>query len=67
MKILVGSEIPQAISRCEPSKVAVAYIGTDWNTFVPDTDRLEAIIVSPTFGSNPWAISDLVKQIGWRN
>lgn len=65
MKVLVESEIHQAIRRCKPSKVAVAYIGTDWNTFVPATDRLGAIIVSPTFGSNPRAITDLVKQIGW--
>jgi hypothetical protein len=45
--------------------VAVAYIGTDWNTYIPEANRLEDIIVSPTLGSNPWAIVDLVKQIGW--
>lgn len=65
MRILVETEIHQAIDRCKPSKVAVAYIGADWNTFIPDAHRLDAIIVSPTFGSNPWAITDLVKQIGW--
>lgn len=65
MKILVENEIQQAICRCEPLKVAVAFIGIDWNTFVPDAHRLEAIIVSPTFGSNPGAIVDLVRKIGW--
>ncbi len=65
MKILVDSEIQRAILRCEPSKIAVAYVGTDWNTFVPDADRLGTIIVSPTFGSNPRAITDLAKRIGW--
>ena len=65
MKILIESEIQRAIRRCEPSKIAVAYIGTDWNTFVSDVESLGAIIVSPTLGSNPWAITDLAKQIGW--
>jgi len=65
MKILVEDEIQKAISRCKPSKIAVAYIGADWNTFIPDADRLSAIIVSPTFGSNPRAIMDVAKQIGW--
>lgn len=65
MKILVGDEIQKAIKRCKPSNIAVAYIGADWNTFIPDADRLDAIIVSPTFGSNPRAITGLAKQIGW--
>jgi hypothetical protein len=67
MKILVEGEIAQAIRRCEPSKIAVAYIGSDWRTFVSETSRLEAIIVSPTFGSNPWAITDLANRLGWDN
>ncbi len=65
MKILVESEIQKAISRCNPSKIAVAYIGADWKEFIPYADRLEAVIVSPTFGSNPWAITDLAKLIRW--
>lgn len=65
MKILVDNEIQSAVLSCRPTKIAVAYIGADWNTFIPDASCLEAIIVSPTFGSNPWAITDLVRQIGW--
>lgn len=65
MKILVDDEIQRAVLGCKPSKIAVAYIGADWKTFIPDLSCLESIIVSPTFGSNPWAITDLVKQIGW--
>lgn len=65
MKILVDDGIQKAIGRCKPFKIAVAYIGADWNTFIPDADRLSAIIVSPTFGSNPRAIMDVAKQIGW--
>jgi hypothetical protein len=66
MKILVEGEIQKAISRCRPSKIAVAYIGADWRRFIPDAHRLNAIIVSPTIGSNPRAIIDVAKQIGWK-
>lgn len=65
MKILVDNEIQRSVLNCKPSKVAVAYIGADWRIFIPDPSCLEAIIVSPTFGSNPWAINDLVKKVGW--
>ena len=65
MKILVENQIQKAISRCKPSKIAVAYIGADWKEFIPDAVSLNAVIVSPTFGSNPWAITDLAKLIGW--
>lgn len=65
MKILVEDEIRDAIVRCKPSKIAVAYIGADWKRFIDNATYLEAIIISPTFGSNPRAITDLVKKIGW--
>lgn len=67
MKILVEDEIAEEIRRCEPSKIAVAYIGSDWRAFVPESGHLEAIIVSPTFGSNPRAIADLANRLGWDN
>lgn len=65
MRILTNNEIQQAIRRCKPSKVAVAYIGTDWKRYIQKPDRLTAIIVSPTLGSNPRAIADLATCIGW--
>lgn len=65
MKILFEHEIRKAIASCGPSKIAVAYIGADWTTFVPDVDKLNAVIVSPTIGSNPRAIANLAKRIGW--
>ena len=65
MKILAEGEIQKAVRRCKPSKIAVAYIGADWNTFIQDTLSLSAIIVSPTFGSNPRAIMAVAKKIGW--
>lgn len=68
MNILSGKEIQKTIKKCNPSKIAVAYIGADWESFV-DPKNLEAIILSPTLGSNPKAIKDLVKKIngGWES
>lgn len=65
MQILIGSEIARAINQCNPIKIAVAFIGNDWKEFVSNPDCLETIIVSPTLGSNPYAIMDLVKTVGW--
>ena len=65
VKIHFDDEIKQAIITCVPLKIAVAYIGADWKTYIPNSSCLEAIIVSPTVGSNPRAIADLVKQVGW--
>lgn len=65
MRILEDTEIQKAINNCNPSKIAVAYIGADWKDFITGADLLDAVIVSPTFGSNPWAITDLIKHIGW--
>lgn len=67
MRILSGREIQQAVHSCKPSMVAVAFIGRDWNTFIPDVQNLQAVIVSPTLGSNPDAITDIAKQLGWDN
>lgn len=65
MKVLIEDEIRRAVVDCKPSRIAVAYIGVDWQTYIPDVSRLESIIVSPTIGSNPWAITELVRQVGW--
>ena len=65
MSILVQSEIQKAVANCNPVKIAVAYIGADWSTFIPSPQSLEAVILSPTFGTNPSAVIDLVRTIGW--
>lgn len=65
MNILTNEEIQEAIKRCKPCQIAVAYIGIDWHDFIPVTTILEAVIVSPTIGMNPKAIVALAKAIGW--
>lgn len=65
MKILTGSAIQIGISEVKPEKIAVAYLGADWGMFLNDVEALEYIILSPTLGSNPYAIQTLVNSIGW--
>jgi hypothetical protein len=62
---LTKEKIRQAIDRCKPIQIAVAYIGIDWRDFILDTSNIEAVIVSPTLGTNPKAILSLAKEIGW--
>lgn len=45
-------------------KVAVAYIGSGWQKYVSPS-QLTEIIVSPTMGSNPKAIEQLIKVLGY--
>jgi len=67
MKILTNYSLyKQAIKKIEANKVAVAYIGADYNQFI-NAKKLKEIIVSPTVGSNPYAISSLIKSIGISN
>lgn len=65
MKLLIGTEIQQAVHSCNVYRVAVAFIGRDWNAFISDVQDLQEVIISPTLGSNPDAITDIVRQLGW--
>ena len=63
MKLLTSSkEIRDGLSRIKPSRIAVAFVGSNWRDFVP-AHYLEEIILSPTLGSNPKAIEDLFKEL----
>ena len=67
MKILKGFDIAKSIKQIKPQKIAVAFIGSDFDSYLDDSclKNLESIVLSPTEGSNPKAISKLVKKIGW--
>jgi hypothetical protein len=66
MKLIHGDLIRKSLSDVAPTKIAVAYIGADWKEFI-DPDILGEIIVSPTLGSNPGAIREIVVKLGWDN
>ncbi len=67
MKILKGFDIADCIRQIKPHKIAVAFIGYDYDNYIDDAclKSLESIVLSPTEGSNPKAISKLVNTIGW--
>lgn len=65
MRLLAGDAIGKAVRNCQPCKVACAYVGVDWQELIGKPKALDAIIVSPTIGSNPDAIAELVELIGW--
>lgn len=62
--IFFGKDIAQQIKNTDPQKIAVAYIGVDWKKYV-NPKSIEFIVISPTLGSNPNTIDDMVKIIGW--
>lgn len=67
VEILKGFDIAKGIKQIKPSKIAVAFIGNDYDCYLDDSclKSLESIVLSPTEGSNPKAISKLINSIGW--
>jgi len=65
MRFLPNSEeILRAIREIQPSRLAVAYIGRDFDQFI-DPGWIEQIVLSPRPSSNPNAIRELVDLIEW--
>jgi len=63
MKFISGEAISQEIKSINLRKIAVAYLGWDWASYVTSPDDLEAIVISPTVGSNPAAVLELVAEL----
>ena len=61
---LFTNDIATAIAECSPEFIAVAYVGKDWSNFI-NASKLKKIIVSPTLGSNPYAIESIANLISW--
>jgi hypothetical protein len=66
LELIKNSDVANVISRVKPLKIAVAYIGIDYKKYI-DLKNLLEIIVSPTIGTNPYAIKEIVNKIGWGN
>lgn len=64
--LLKTSAIGSSVINCAPHYIAVAFIGIDWSELI-DASKLKKIIVSPTIGSNPYAIEALVRCVSWDN
>lgn len=64
MKILSNfKQYKEALKYIDPYRIAVAYIGIDFTLFI-NKKSIKEIIVSPTIGSNPHAISSIIKLVG---
>jgi hypothetical protein len=64
MKFVYGNAIKQEIEACQPRRVAVAYLGWDWSKYLTAPEQLESIVISPTLGTNPHAVNQLVERLG---
>jgi hypothetical protein len=66
MQLVHGAEIQHALREVLPTRIAVAYVGIDWATYI-EANLLKEIVLSPTLGTNPSAIMEIADQIGWEN
>ena len=65
---IVGSEdLKKTLARIRPVSIAVAYVGKEWKTYLAKSRTLKEIVVSPTTGSNPKAIRQIIRRIGIDN
>lgn len=53
-------ELCSTLEKIVPTHVAVAYLGHGWDEYL-NVKALEEIVVSPTLGSYPYALRDLLK------
>jgi len=66
MRIITNPHLIDALREVHPVRIAVAYVGIDWCSYI-DKHALAEIILSPTIGSNPRAIREIVESLGWKN
>lgn len=57
----------EALRHIRPNRVAVAFVGNNWKDYIVNPHDLTSIVISPTIGSNPKAIDEISKEIGWDN
>lgn len=66
MKLIHGTSIKSSLREISPISIAVAYVGIDWASYV-DPTALREIVLSPTIGTNPFAVIQLARKLGWDN
>lgn len=60
MLITTPEKLQDALKVIHPTHVAVAYLGANWKEYLDDVEQLKEIIISPTLGSNPDALEELL-------
>jgi len=67
MKILTNAKaIRKTLRELKPASIAVAYVGVGWKSYI-STKSLREIVLSPTLGSNPRAIEEMMQELGHEN
>jgi len=66
MKIIAGKDIGSTLKELRPTHIAVAYLGADWREYLGNI-LPEEVIVSPTLGTNPYALAEIGEVLGWQN
>ena len=61
-----AEQLRNALNEIKPTKIAVAYVGAGWEESI-SLKHLKEIIVSPTLGSNPFAIEEIMRTKGAEN
>lgn len=61
-----AKQLREAIKTVFPSKIAVAFVGSGWKQYVSPS-HLKEIVLSPTIGSYPKAIEEIMDSIGAEN
>lgn len=62
MLMAAPNELQGKLDELSPTHVAVAYLGQDWKKYLTNLESLEEIIVSPTIGSYPGALDELLAK-----
>ena len=67
MIITDSDKLRAKLTDVAPTHVAVAYLGSGWQNYLTDLDTLEEIVVSPTIGSYPGALTELLDEAKQHN
>lgn len=65
MKYYSGNSIGSKVIDLKPNHIMVAYLGADSKRFLPEIKNVARLIVQPNPPTNPRAIEDIIKIIGW--
>jgi hypothetical protein len=66
--IRTPKKLSGALYKIRPNKIAVAYVGQGWKNLLGGKNhQLGEIVLAPTIGSNPYAVEQIIQNIGIDN
>ncbi|VAY87224.1 conserved hypothetical protein [mine drainage metagenome] len=64
--VTTTENIAETIKTVNPTKIAVAYVGSGWEAYLQQSD-LKEMVISLRLGTNPHAVCEIIKKIGEDN